>query len=193
MKSLQLLLEHAEAGRESAVSLLERLGREGREKPRVIDAERDLASFLRLIRAGYRGEGILMPSSLLPGVRFSARKSEVEQILHNLVRNAVESLRWKGIAEQKLVEISSRRRDGQSILEVKDNAGGVTPAAARRLFAPRYSETRRDRARAVPVQEPRDAKRRIFGVRPDERRERLQAHVPRGHGMMRSIRRTPSG
>ena len=141
-ESLQLLLEHAEAGRESAVSLLERLGREGREKPRIIDSERDLASFLRLIRAGYRGEGILMPSSLLPGVRFSARKSEVEQILHNLVRNAVESLRWKGIAEQKLVEISSRRRDGQSILEVKDNAGGVTPAAARRLFAPRYSETR---------------------------------------------------
>ena len=65
----------------------------------------------------------------------------MEQILHNLVRNAVESLRWKGIAEQKLVEISSRRCDGQSILEVKDNAGGVTPAAARRLFAPRYSET----------------------------------------------------
>lgn len=140
-ESLRLLLEHADAGRESAVGLLERLGREGREKPRVMDAERDLAQFLRLIRAGYRGEGILMTAALAPGVRFSARKSEVEQILHNLVRNAVESLRFKGIAEQKLIEVSSRRADGQALLEVKDNAGGITRAAARRLFAPRFSQT----------------------------------------------------
>ncbi len=140
-ESLRLLLEHAEAGRESAVALLERLGREGREKPCIIDAERDLVQFLRLIRAGYRGEGILMPAMLPPGVKFNARKSEVEQILHNLVRNAVEGLRCRGIAEQKVIEISSRRDDGQAIIDVKDNAGGVTPAASRRLFAPRYSET----------------------------------------------------
>ncbi len=140
-ESLRLLLEHAEAGRESAVGLLERLGREGREKPRLIDAERDLAQFLRLVRAGYRGEGILMTAEMPPGIRFTARKSEVEQILHNLVRNAVESLRCKGIAEAKLVEISARRADGLAVLEVKDNAGGIDPAAARRLFAPRFSRT----------------------------------------------------
>jgi signal transduction histidine kinase len=140
-ESLRLLLEHAEAGRESAVGLLERLGREGREKPRLIDAERDLAQFLRLVRAGYRGEGILMTVDMPPGIRFTARKSEVEQILHNLVRNAVESLRCKGIAEQKLVEISARRGGGLAVLEVKDNAGGIDPAAARRLFAPRFSRT----------------------------------------------------
>ncbi|MGA2612291.1 MAG: ATP-binding protein [Spirochaetia bacterium] len=140
-ESLRLLLEHAEAGRESAVTLLERLGREGREKPRVIDSEQDLVYFLRLVRAGYRGEGILMPAVLSPGVRFNARKSEVEQILHNLVRNAVESLRCKGLAEQKTIEISCRGVDGRAVLEVKDNAGGITPAASRRLFAPRYSGT----------------------------------------------------
>ncbi len=140
-ESLRLLMEHVEAGKESAVALLERLSREGREKARLIDAERDLVQFLRLIRAGYRGEGILMPASLAPGVRFSARKSEVEQILHNLVRNAVEGLRSKGIAEQKTVEISARCSDGEAILEVKDNAGGVPAAAARRLFTPRYSQT----------------------------------------------------
>ncbi|MGA2766430.1 MAG: HAMP domain-containing sensor histidine kinase [Spirochaetia bacterium] len=140
-ESLRLLLEHAETGGESAVSLLDRLSREGRDAPCLIDAERDLAHFLRLVRAGYRGEGILMSASLAPGVLFSARRSEVEQILHNLVRNAVEGLRCKGIAEEKLIEISSRLDDGHSILEVKDNAGGVAPAAARRLFTPRYSET----------------------------------------------------
>jgi signal transduction histidine kinase len=140
-ESLRLLLEHAEAGRESAVGLLERLGREGRDRPHIIDAERDLSHFLRLIRAGYRGEGILMTADIEPGIRFNARKSEVEQILHNLVRNAVESLRFRGIAEQKLVQISASRVDGSAVLEVKDNAGGISPATARRLFAPRFSQT----------------------------------------------------
>ena len=140
-ESLRLLLDHADAGRESAVGLLERLGREGREEPRVIDAEQELAQFLRLMRAGYRGEGILMSAALAPGVRFSGRKSEVEQILHNLVRNAVESLRSKGIAEQKLIEVTACRADGSAVLQVRDNAGGVTPAASRRLFAPRFSQT----------------------------------------------------
>ena len=138
-ESLRLLLEQVEAGRESAVALLERLGREGRERPIVLDAERDLTAFLRLVRAGYRGEGILISTSLIPGVKFRARKSEVEQILHNLVRNAVESLRLKGIAEEKVIEISSEKVNGQIALEVRDNAGGIAPAAARRLFAPRYS------------------------------------------------------
>ncbi|HVP17568.1 MAG TPA: HAMP domain-containing sensor histidine kinase [Spirochaetia bacterium] len=140
-ESLRLLMEHVETGKESAVTLLERLSREGREEPCLIDPERDLVRFLRLIRAGYRGEGILMPASLEPGVRFIARKSEVEQILHNLVRNAVEGLQCRGLAEQKLIEVSSRRVDGRAILDVKDNAGGMTAAAARRLFTPRYSQT----------------------------------------------------
>jgi signal transduction histidine kinase len=140
-ESLRLLMEHVETGKESAISLLERISREGREKPCLIDTERDLARFLRLVRAGYRGEGIFMPASLSPGVRFSARRSEVEQILHNLVRNAVEGLQRKGIAEQKVIEVSSYRSDGLAILEVKDNAGGMTSTAARRLFAPRYSQT----------------------------------------------------
>ena len=140
-ESLRLLLDHADAGRESAIGLLERLGREGRETPRVIDAELELARFLRLMRAGYRGEGILMTAALAPGVRFSARKSEVEQILHNLVRNAVESLRSKGIAEQKVVDVTACRVDGRAVLQVKDNAGGVPSSAARRLFAPRFSQT----------------------------------------------------
>lgn len=140
-ESLRLLMEHVETGKESAIALLERLSLEGREEPSLIDAERDLARFLRLIRAGYRAEGILMAASLAPGVRFIARKSEVGQVLHNLVRNAVEGLRCRDLAEEKLIEVTSRRADGRAILEVKDNAGGISAAAAHRLFTPRYSRT----------------------------------------------------
>ena len=62
-ESLQLLLEHVDAGRESAVTLLESLSRDGREKLQVVDTQKDLAPFIRLIRAAYRAEGILMRSS----------------------------------------------------------------------------------------------------------------------------------
>ena len=107
-ESLRLLLEHVDAGRESAVTLLENLSRDGREKLQVVDTQRDLEPFIRLIRAAYRAEGILMRSAFGSDVRFPARRSELEQILHNLVRNAVEGLRSRGVGEEKTIELSSR-------------------------------------------------------------------------------------
>lgn len=137
---LRLLLDHVEAGRESAVSLLESLAREGREQPQVLDARKDLEPFLRIVRAGYRAEGIQMRSDLREGVRFISRKGELEQVLHNLVRNAVESLRSRGVAEEKVIELSTRRAGLSAIVEVRDNAGGVPQPLLPRLFAPSFSE-----------------------------------------------------
>ncbi|HVO39196.1 MAG TPA: HAMP domain-containing sensor histidine kinase [Spirochaetia bacterium] len=137
-EDLRLLLQHVENGRESAVGLLEKLAREGREKTRVVDAERDLASFMRLVRAGYRAEGVIIRGDFAPGTRFRARPGEIEQILHNLVRNAVESLRRRGATEEKLIDVSCRRAGSKAIIEVKDNAGGVALSRAPRLFTPSF-------------------------------------------------------
>jgi len=138
-EGLHLLLQHVDNGRESAVGLLEKLAREGREKPRVVDAERDLASFLRLVRAGYRAEGVIIRGVFGAGIRFRARPSELEQILHNLVRNAVEGLRGRGAAAEKLIDLSCRGTRTAAIIEVRDNAGGVAPSRARRLFMPSFT------------------------------------------------------
>jgi len=137
----RLLLQHAEAGRDATIGLLENISRDGREKPRVIDAARDLAGFFRMLRAAFRGEGILIEADLAPGVRFQCRRAEVEQVLLNLVRNAAEIYRAGPTDDKWVISVAARRQEELAVLEVKDRAGGVPADAAHRLFTPSFTRT----------------------------------------------------
>ncbi len=92
-ESLALLLELAETGERSAVSVLQRLAREGREPERLLDAAGDFSELVRRTGSPFRAEGILVRPHLAEGVLFVARKGEVEQILLCLLRNAIEAYR----------------------------------------------------------------------------------------------------
>ena len=139
--SLRLLIEHAEAGKSSAIGLLEKISREGREVSCAVDAARDLPPFIRMVRATLRGEGIVVETDLDPDVLFRARKSEVEQILLNLVRNAAEAYRGRPAGGRRVVTVSARRVGDSAVLEVTDSAGGVPPDAELKLFSSAFSES----------------------------------------------------
>jgi signal transduction histidine kinase len=134
-ESLLLLLEQAESSQESAVELLERLSRQGREIPRVMDAARDLSHFLRLARASCRGEGFLLTVDIAAEVRFLARRNEVEQALLNLLRNAMEGYRRRGSVEGSVIWLSAFTLEAHAVIEVEDRAGGVASDIAHRLFS----------------------------------------------------------
>ncbi len=138
-ESLRFVLEQARAGSGAAVAFLERLSREGREEEREMDAREDLEGLLRVSRASVRPEGILIHAALEAGVRFRARPSEIGQVILNLVDNAVRSLRRRGGEMERLVEITAASRDGQAVIEVRDNGGGIPPEAAHLLFSLRPS------------------------------------------------------
>lgn len=137
----RLLLQHAEAGRDTTISLLENISRDGREEPRIIDAARDLAGFFRMVRAAYRGDGILIEADLAPGIRFRCRRDEVEQVLLNLVRNAAEIYRASPPDGEWVISVAARRQEEMAVLEVKDRAGGVPADAAHRLFTTSFTRT----------------------------------------------------
>jgi signal transduction histidine kinase len=138
-ESLRLILEHAEAGRASAIGVLEQAARAGREEPRLIDAARDLGDFIRMARAAFRAQGIVIESELPPGVVFHARRNEVEQMLLNLVGNAAGAY---GESEgTHVIHLRARREAGMSTLEVRDHAGGVSPESLNRLFSTGCSST----------------------------------------------------
>jgi signal transduction histidine kinase len=134
-ESLRFVLEQAQAGSGAAVAFLERLSREGREEERVMDARLDLEGLLRVSRASVRPDGILIRAALQAGVRFSARPSEIGQILLNLVDNSVQCLRGREGQAERLVEIGAASREGHAVIEVRDNGGGIAPEAAAGLFS----------------------------------------------------------
>ncbi len=134
-ESLRLLAEHAEAGGRSAVSFLERLSREGREEARPLLMEEIVGGFLRLAKAAYRAEGVLLRSETAKGACAFGRRGEIEQILFNLAENAVESFRRNGICGERIIEIACSRHEDTVLVEVKDNAGGVPPDRVGGLFS----------------------------------------------------------
>ena len=113
----------------------------GRDEPCVIDASRDFAGFLRVARAAFRGDGILIESDLAAGGRFRARLNEVEHILLNLLRNSADAYRRSGVSENRIVHLGAREADGSTILEVSDRAGGVPLDFVSHLFYPSFSHS----------------------------------------------------
>jgi signal transduction histidine kinase len=138
-ESFRLLLRHAEAGRGATIGLLESISRHGAGKPQIIDAARDLPGFLRMVRAAFRGDGIVIEAELAEGVRFLCRRDEVEQVLLNLVRNAAEVYREGPADGEQRISVTARRQDEMAVLEVKDRAGGVRADAEDALFTPSRS------------------------------------------------------
>jgi signal transduction histidine kinase len=133
---LRLLLELAGTGADAAVGLLERIASEGRQDPSDIEPAQDLSPFIAMLRASFRGEGIVLKADLGGAPRISARAAEVEQILLNVVRNAAACYRTNGLPGKRAIVISGRHCGEWGILCVEDEAGGVPAGLVGRLFAP---------------------------------------------------------
>jgi signal transduction histidine kinase len=133
---LRMVLDHAETARRSAVGSLELLASEGRERAVRIDAARDLPLIVGMLRPALRGQGIIMELDLASGVVFSARRGDVEQVIIGLVHNSAEAYAERGGG---VITVAARQADGQAVIEVRDQAGGVAVGREHRLFAPASS------------------------------------------------------
>ena len=134
-KGLQLLVEQTDAGADSTIGLLERVAFAGRQGPCGVDAARDLAGFFGRLRASFRGEGVLLQADLASIPRFLARQNEIEQILLNLVRNAVDGYRARKTDGKKAITVCGRRSGEWALLTVEDAAGGVPVTRVENLFS----------------------------------------------------------
>jgi nitrogen-specific signal transduction histidine kinase len=132
---LRLLLQQADTGAGPAIDLLEKIAAVGRQEPAIIDGSRDLAGFMAMLRASFRGEGIVVQADFGSVPAFKARRAEVEQILLNVVRNAVECFRVRTPHGRKTITIRGLRSGEWALLTVEDNAGGVPAAMVDGLFS----------------------------------------------------------
>ena len=134
--SLRLVLEHAAVGHETAAAFLERVGREGREEPRALDLHDLLEEVARSARSAWRPAGIVLSVQCEDHLAVRARKLEIEQVLLNLLRNAVDAFaaHRPNVGEPK-VRMEAARGSARVLPEVSDNAGGVPAEDVPRLFS----------------------------------------------------------
>lgn len=94
-------------------------------------------SMLLLFQADLRKLGIEMTCTVLPeNLSVNADPKLLEQVLINLITNARDAL--TGAAGARIT-IDAKKRDGKTIIEVKDNGSGIPEKIRPHVFVPFYS------------------------------------------------------
>jgi signal transduction histidine kinase len=133
-QALDLITEQARAGQRAVTELLDQLLKRGREEAGRVDLRCDLDVLLRMIRTGCRREGIQLDIDIPEPVPVTVRRSELEQVLVNLTRNAMDSVRSQAGASERKVMIRARAAENQGVIEVIDSGEGVSPELQSRIF-----------------------------------------------------------
>ncbi|MEY3292653.1 MAG: hypothetical protein RJB12_424 [Pseudomonadota bacterium] len=89
---------------------------------------------LLLVAGRLREKGIRLERHPAPaGLAVKAERNRLEQVVLNLLQNAIEAL--DGLPAP-VIELGVRVKGRQAIIQVSDNGPGVTPAVRARLFTP---------------------------------------------------------
>jgi signal transduction histidine kinase len=138
---LRLIVECSQAGRDSAVEVLERISSTDDEAPCIIDAARDLGRLLRMCQAAFRGQSITIESALDACVSFRARRCDLELVLLNLLRNAADAYGLSSRTKPSCIFVRARREGESAVVAVRDAAGGIPQEKVLRLFQPAASQS----------------------------------------------------
>lgn len=104
--------------------------------PVPVDLNAVVRRACELIAPSARSAGVSIrttPDGTLPPVL--GVDVHIEQVLLNLLRNAVDSLRDAGSRQGRIV-VETRPRGAMAAVSVRDNGPGLDPATAKRLFEP---------------------------------------------------------
>jgi C4-dicarboxylate-specific signal transduction histidine kinase len=82
-----------------------------------------------------RSHGAIVQIDARPLLQIAADRTQVEQVLVNLIRNAIEAV-GECSGTEKWVWIRLRQIEEEVELAIEDNGGGVPPDLAERLFEP---------------------------------------------------------
>lgn len=69
-----------------------------------------------------------------PGLKVTVDRVQIEQVLHNLIRNALEAT--ASMLRPVLRVVTARSDDGMAVVSIVDNGPGLDPEVARTLFEP---------------------------------------------------------
>jgi two-component system, LuxR family, sensor kinase FixL len=107
----------------------------------LVDVKELIQSVLDLCRTDLNNSRIVVElhvSAEMPKIRMD--RIQIEQVLVNLIRNAVEAMKEVPVAERVLV-LAASRSGGELVMVVSDTGRGLSPAIADRLFRP-YQTTK---------------------------------------------------
>lgn len=135
-QSLEIVRENVRTAKRSVTSLLDRLAVTGREDRRKVRLGDILRLLQKSINESYRTERIRITLEMNDDPVILIRPGEIEQILLNVIRNAVEAYRRSSQEAGGLIHMVARSASGADFVEIHDSAGGVPERLRPILFDP---------------------------------------------------------
>ena len=137
-RALELIRSHVGAGVVGVNEMLATVLRGGPEPPAVVSVREEMGQLLGIVASSFRTVRITIDLQVPEELTLVTRKRELMLALLNLIQNAgqvtAERSRTSGT-----VTVAGRDTGQECVLEVADQAGGVDPVTARRLFEWGYS------------------------------------------------------
>lgn len=99
----------------------------------AIDVDAAIESTLLLIGDRVRAQGVVLERTGPAGLHVTADRVRLEQILINLIQNALDALAGR---ERPVIRVTTARTETQIAIEVADNGPGIAPELADQLFMP---------------------------------------------------------
>jgi two-component system, LuxR family, sensor kinase FixL len=128
-----------------------RFARKGSVNRSKVDVNELIHECLRLNNFNLRAHHIKLRCDLAPSLPpIVADSIQVQQVLVNLLRNAIEAMSEIPEADRKLL-VSSESIDGSLQISVRDNGIGISDEQAKRLFEPFFTTKEEGMGMGLPV------------------------------------------
>jgi PAS domain S-box-containing protein len=103
----------------------------------------DVADAIQEVLALFKGEieasNVNLETELEQGCETTGVKTQIQQVMVNLLSNAVHALRDRAVSDRNLEVKLDRVGDGQAEISVRDNGMGISPDRLPRIFEPFFS------------------------------------------------------
>lgn len=149
-------LKHAEPNVEEALANLKGITASGKRAAEIVTALRSLArrdnilreplslhvlihDVLELTRVEIEASQVVLSTDLDQGEgRISGDRIQLQQLIQNLVKNAIEAMANTDVA-QRFLHIRCRESDGAIVTRVEDRGCGIAPDALEKIFTPLFT------------------------------------------------------
>ena len=137
-RALELIRSHVGSGVVVVNEMLTTVPHGSREPPAVVSVRGELRQLLGIVASSFQTVRITIDLQVPEELTLVTRKRELMLALLNLIQNAAQVTAERSGAGGT-VTVTGRDRGQECVLEVTDQAGGVDPAMAGRLFELGYS------------------------------------------------------
>lgn len=97
-------------------------------------------SSLTLLRKKCKALGVTLQLHIPPESKVFVNKSEINQVLLNLIKNALEAFETSKVpVQERVLGLRQSAAEGALLLTVEDNAGGMSPEVMAHIFERRFS------------------------------------------------------